>query len=102
MANKYTEAQAKATKKYLASRAEVKLWMLPVIKENIKASAEKAGKSINEYILDATARQMAEDQDGENVPGFVLSGAIKWLRDHGHTEEEITDFIISINREGTQ
>ena len=49
---KYTEAQAKSAKKYLSQFAEIKLRMKPEEREKIHQDAKKAGKSMNQYILD--------------------------------------------------
>lgn len=49
---KYTEAQARSAKKYLSQFAEIKLRMKPEERDKIKADAQAAGKSTNQYILE--------------------------------------------------
>lgn len=67
--------------------------VIPSESERIKTAAQKSGKSLDDYILDAVDKQIAIDEDGENIPSFVFSSSIEWLQNHGHTSEEITDFL---------
>lgn len=60
----YTEAHARANKKYMETLAEVKLRMKPEEKEQIKAAADKAGESLNGYITTAVAQRMERDTQG--------------------------------------
>ena len=55
---RYTEAQARACKKYLASKAEYKIRMSEDTKEKIKKYAQIANKSMNQFILDAVEREI--------------------------------------------
>ena len=57
----YTEPQAKAIKKYLATKTDVRVWTTPENKERVKQYAEEAGQSVNSYILEAIERRIAED-----------------------------------------
>ena len=59
----FTEARAKANKKYLESQAEIKLRMQPEQKEEIRVSAEQAGESINAYIMGAVAKRMEQERE---------------------------------------
>lgn len=49
---KYTEAQAKAAKKYLSQFSEIRIRTLPEEKRIIEENAKKEGKSVNQYIKD--------------------------------------------------
>lgn len=49
---RYTEAQAKSAKKYLAQFAEIKLRMKPEERQKIQEDARAENKSMNQYILD--------------------------------------------------
>lgn len=55
---RYTEAQARACKKYLATKAEYKIRMSEETKEKIKKYAEVANKSMNQFILDAVDHEI--------------------------------------------
>ncbi len=55
---RYTEAQARACKKYLATKAEYKIRMSEETKEEIKKYAETANKSMNQFILDAVDHEI--------------------------------------------
>ncbi len=66
MAEKYTEAQARASKKYLQSLAEVRIRMNPGVKERMVAAAQEAGQSLNSYILEAVDSRIQREH-GEPV-----------------------------------
>ncbi len=53
MGNKYTEAQAAATKKYLKNIGEYKLRVSKEDKEKYMKVAKNAGMSLNTYIIQA-------------------------------------------------
>ena len=50
---RYTEAQAKSAKKYLAQFNDIKIRVTDYEKEIIKKAAQNAGKSMNRYIIEA-------------------------------------------------
>jgi len=62
-------------------------------KEQIQRSAYNKKMSASEYIRNAIARQITEDEEGGSIPDKVITNSIEWLRSHGHKEKEITDFI---------
>lgn len=55
--------------------------------------AAKANKSVNSYVWDAVSRQIAEDQDGADIPNEVISNLIDWLRNHGHNDKEVIECL---------
>lgn len=57
----FTEAQAKATKKYLEKFADVKVRMTPEERDAIKAHAQSRGESMNGFILRAARETMERD-----------------------------------------
>ena len=52
MGAKYTEAQARSSKKYLEQFAEIRIRLKPEEKQQIYEDAKAAGKSANQYIID--------------------------------------------------
>ena len=54
----FTEAQAKAHKKYIAGFVEVKVRMKPEQRDEIKAAAAAQGISVNQFILQAINKAM--------------------------------------------
>lgn len=50
--SRYTPAQAKSAKKYLAKLADIKLRVTPEEKQEIEARAKAAGKSVNQFLKD--------------------------------------------------
>ena len=57
----FTEAQARAHKKYIARFVEVKVRMTPEQRDTIKAHAQAKGESVNGFIGRAIAETMERD-----------------------------------------
>lgn len=51
MANKYTDAQAKATRKYLSKTVSIQIRLTPEEREKIRAKADAQGLSLAQYII---------------------------------------------------
>ena len=67
---RYTEAQAKAAKKYLKESVEdIRIRVPKGQKDIIKAAAEQAGESLNGYIKKAVDQRM-ERETADNDPVF--------------------------------
>lgn len=60
----FTEAQARAHKKYIARFVEVKVRMEPERRETIQAHAAARGQSVNGYINAAIDHEMERDAEG--------------------------------------
>lgn len=59
---RYTEAQAKAAKKYLKESVEdIRIRVPKGQKDIIKAAAESVGESLNTYVRNAIDRRMEQD-----------------------------------------
>ncbi len=67
MGNKYTEAQAAATKKYLQSMGEYKLRVSKEDKERYMDYAKTKGISLNALIIQAIEEKMEKDSKKDNV-----------------------------------
>lgn len=68
MGNKYTEAQAAATKKYLQSMGEYKLRVSKEDKERYMDYAKANGISLNALIIQAVKEKMEKDsKEKDNV-----------------------------------
>lgn len=65
MGNKYTEAQAAATKKYLKSMGEYKLRVSKEEKEKYMNYAKSCGMSLNAFIIAAVNEKI--EREGKNV-----------------------------------
>ena len=59
----YTEAQARATKKYLADFVECKARVPREQKMRFAKAAEAAGMSLNAYIVQAVEERIKRDQE---------------------------------------
>lgn len=63
--NGYTEARARANKKYISQFVEVKVRLTAEQREKIKAHAERKGESVNGFInraIDETMERDAEEK----------------------------------------
>ena len=65
----FTEAQAKAHKKYMESVATIQVRTTEERRELIKARASDLGKSVNEYILDLIRRDLSQAAPAGDIPG---------------------------------
>ena len=57
-----SEAQKKASIKYLEKLDEIRIRMPKGEKNNIKEAASAAGESMNQYIIDAVDQRMERDK----------------------------------------
>ena len=58
----YTEARARAHKKYMKNFVEIKVRVTPEEREQIKAHAAAKGESVNTFINRAITETMEHDQ----------------------------------------
>ena len=58
----FTEAQARAHKKYMKNFVEIKVRVTPEEREQIKTHAAARGESVNTFINRAIAETMEHDQ----------------------------------------
>lgn len=69
---RYTEAQAKAAKKYLKESVEdIRIRVPKGQKDIIKAAAENAGESLNTYVRKSIDQRM-ERETADNDPVFRI------------------------------
>lgn len=61
----FTEAQARAHKKYISRFVEVKVRMDPERRDKIKAHADKQGESVNGFINRSIDEAMERDMKGD-------------------------------------
>lgn len=59
-----SEAQKKASVKYLEKLDEIRIRMPKGRKDNIKANAAVQGESMNQYIINAVNQRMKRDRAG--------------------------------------
>ena len=59
-----SEAQKKASIKYLEKLDEIRIRMPKGEKNNIKEAAAAAGESMNQYIINAVDQRMERDKEG--------------------------------------
>lgn len=57
----------------------------------LKGVAAAAGMSLNGFIKEAIEEKCQNVKD--ELPPEILPNAMKWLKDHGYSDEEIMDFI---------
>lgn len=56
MGRRYTEAQAKASAKYIAGHDEIKIRLPKGMKDEWKQLAKAQGKSLNQFIIDCVEK----------------------------------------------
>ena len=88
-----SESKRRNNDKYNMKCDYISIRPLKPIGEKIRQAAKDSGKSLQGYILDAVDKQITEDEDGENIPDKVISSSIEWLKNHGHSDAEVTDFL---------
>lgn len=59
-----SEAQKKASIKYLEKLDEIRIRMPKGEKKNIKEAASAAGESMNQYIINAVDQRMEREKEG--------------------------------------
>ena len=87
------DAKRRGNDKYNSKCDYIRLRPLKPIGERIRQAAKDSGKSLQGYILDAVSQQITIDEDGENIPDFVIAHCMEWLKEHGHTDSEIVEFL---------
>lgn len=65
--------------------------------EYIKEVAKEKGMSLTAYIKEAIEEKAANVKD--EIPEGVIPKAMDWLKDHGHSDEEIVDFLRTIGKD---
>ena len=69
---------------------------LKPVGEKIRQVAKDSGKSLQGYILDAVSNQMQIDEDGPEIPPYVITNLITWLKNYGATDADIVDCLKAI------
>lgn len=62
-----SEAQKKASVKYLEKLDEIRIRMPKGKKDDIKAAAAAVGESMNQYVISAVDQRMEKESAGEEV-----------------------------------
>ena len=70
---------------------------LEVIAQKIKEHAKQAGQTVEDYILDAVNGRINYEEAGEReLDPWIIPNLINWMKEHGHTAEEVADCIQSL------
>ena len=59
--------------------------------EYLKGRAEQEGKTVNGFIREAIDEKCENVK--EDIPNEVLTNAMDWLKAHGHSADDICDFL---------
>lgn len=102
MKSKYTEAQKRATMKYLSEKTDdIRLRLPKGTKDKWRSYAEKQNMSMTAYVHDAVVRQMEYDDTGENeIDDHVWKNLIEWLESNGMSSDQIADCLKSLPKRG--
>ena len=88
-----SEAKRRNNDKYNLKCDFIAIKPLKPVGERIRQAAKNSGKSLQGYILDAVDQKMSEEQDGKEIPGEIITKTIDWLKEKGHSDEEILDLL---------
>ncbi len=94
-----SEAKRKNNDKYNAKCDTIQIRPLKPVGQRIREAADRSGKSLQAYILDAVDRQIAADEDGENIPSGVILNLMEWLKEHGHSADDQIDCLTFLAKE---
>lgn len=98
---KTSEAHRKASVKWQKNNySRIPLDVRKEYHEYLKARAASEGMTLGAWIKDAIERKAtcAEDE----IPDNLLNKAFQWLKDHGHSDSEILDFLQYVSAEDNQ
>ena len=89
---KTTEAHRRANIKWQKENySRIPLDVPKEYHEYLKGVAKACGMSLNGYIKEAIEEKAQNVK--EELPPEILPRAMKWLEDHGHSPDEIVDFV---------
>lgn len=88
-----SEAKRRNNDAYNAKCDFIAIKPLKPIGEKIRETAKASGKSLQGFILDAIDKEISQIECGQEIPGETIAKSIEWLKDHGHTDDEIVDFL---------
>ncbi len=62
----------------------------------LKPAADSKGEPVNTFIKNSVMSRISqEDHKEHEIPPEVIVNLIKWLREHGHTDQEIVECLHS-------
>jgi len=91
-----TEAKRNANDRYNAKCDSIIIRPLKQVGDRIRAAAKASGKSLQGYILDAVDEQIKRDEGGEEMPQTLMPNLIRWLKEHGHSDDDIVQCLESL------
>ena len=94
-----SEAKRRNNDIYNAKCDYIAIKPLKPIGEKIRQVAKDSGKSLQGFILEAVDKQISEIENGQEIPPKVISNSIEWIKDHGHTDTEVLDYMNYITKE---
>lgn len=94
---KTTEAQRRASIKWKKENySRIPLDVRPEYHEYLKARAKADGMTLGAWIKDAI--ELKATRAADELPPDLIPRCMEWLQAHGHSAEDITDFIEFIGK----
>lgn len=91
-----TEAQRRATARYLAKQCTLTLRVTPEQAEQLRGAAAAAGESLNRYLVSAAeARRVAPEADGDRIRLSLRADAVQGLERDGETPAQAAARILA-------
>lgn len=95
---KTTEAHRRANMKWQKENySRIPLDVPKPYHEYLKGVAKANNISLNGFIKQAIEEKCQNVKD--EIPEGILPKAMDWLRDHGHSDDEVVDFLRTIGKE---
>ena len=94
-----SEAKRRNNDIYNAKCDQILLRPIKPIGERIRSEAKAKDQSLQGYILDAVDFRIKTEQDGYEIDPRVLNNMMDWLKEHGHDDEDIVDFLRRIGKD---
>ena len=92
-----TEAQKKASIKWQKNNySRIPLDVPKEYHEYLKARAKADGKTLGGWIKEAI--ELKANYNPDEIPPEIITNSINWLKNHNHTDEDITDFLTFLSK----
>ena len=90
-----TEAQRRASARYLAKQVTLTVRVTPEQAEALRAAAASAGMSVTRYLVSAAEARRAAEADGDRIRLSLRADAVQGLEHDGETPAQAAARILA-------
>ena len=90
-----TEAQRRASARYLSKQVTITVRMTPEQAETLRAAAASAGMSVTRYLVSAAEARRAAETDGDRIRLSLRADAVQGLERDGETPAQAAARILA-------